>query len=43
LTVTVDDDDFGSGSDALTVTVNNVAPALTISGDPAVNEGSPTD
>jgi uncharacterized delta-60 repeat protein len=39
-TLTVSDGQGGSTSDSLVVTVNNVAPTLTLSGASAVNEGS---
>jgi hypothetical protein len=40
ITLTIEDNDLGSSSETTTVTVNNVAPTLTISGDPDVDEGS---
>jgi len=39
VTLTVTDDDGGVASDALTVRVSNVPPALTVVGDQTVNEG----
>jgi len=39
-TLTVTDNDGGSHSDTMTVTVNNVPPTVTISGDAVVNEGA---
>jgi PKD repeat protein len=41
VTLTVTDDDGASSSDALTVTVNNVAPLLSGTADQTGNEGSP--
>ena len=40
VTVTVSDDDGGTTSDTLTVTVNNVAPTLTVAPNQTVDEGT---
>ena len=40
VTLTATDDDGGIGTDAKTITVNNVAPTLTLSGAAAVNEAA---
>src|SRR2546427_3200035 len=42
VSVTVKDDDGGSGSDSLAVTVNNVAPTVHLSGPAAVDESTVT-